>query len=176
MQDIGSLFIKLIGLTNATQGSRLALLSQVAKVGFVLSALLLMSTGCGIKRSNEAARALQISQSWELQPGEKVAGHLITGGLGDVSIELKGSSVRAPFDGRVQPNTDRCVVYSSPEVPAYLFRLCDLKRPKLGEVREGEVIGSANHLQFAALRRQPDGKWALVEPSASILERTLQQP
>jgi hypothetical protein len=81
--------------------------------------------------------------------------------------------VYAPFAGKVEPHREDCVVFSSPEVPAYLLRLCGVRRPKLGQVQQGEAIASAEFLQFAALRRQPDGKWAMVEPSTDVLERTL---
>jgi len=144
------------------------------KVSLVL-ALLLSIAGC-TSRSTEEVRAIQIYQDWELAPGDAIAGHLVLGGLGDISIELKGDSVYAPFDGRVQPNVKGCVIFSTPQIPAYLFRLCGLKRPTLGQVSQGEAIGSGNYLQFAALRRQPDGRWALVEPALDILERTLEKP
>lgn len=147
---------------------------KLRQVGLAL-ALLLSVTGC-TNRPSEAVRAIQIYQDWELAPGDAIAGHLVLGGLGDISIELKGASVYAPFDGRVQPNVKGCVIFSTPQIPAYLFRLCGLKRPTLGQVSQGEAIGSGNYLQFAALRRQPDGRWALVEPAVDILERTLEKP
>ncbi|MDJ0706265.1 MAG: hypothetical protein QNJ46_23585 [Leptolyngbyaceae cyanobacterium MO_188.B28] len=138
------------------------------------SCLMLFAAGCGAQ-PNVPPRAIQLHQKWALQPGAEVAGLRISGGLGDISIELKGKSVRAPFNGKVQPNREDCVVFSSSEVPAYLFRLCGLKRPQLGDLQEGEVIGSGEALQFAALRRQPDGSWAIVEPAVDLLERTVRQ-
>jgi hypothetical protein len=138
----------------------------------MLAVLLLVCAGCA-RASEVAPRALQIQQNWQLQPGGEIAGYRILGGLGDVSIELEGGKVYAPFDGKVEPHRDDCVVFSSPEVPAYLLRWCGVRRPKLGRVRQGEAIASANALQFAALRRQPDGKWAMVEPSMDVLEKTL---
>jgi hypothetical protein len=141
----------------------------------VALALLFALTGC-TNQSPESARMIQIYQSWELEPGDAIANHRVMGGLGDISIELRGSSVYAPFDGRVQPNVKGCVIFSTPQIPAYLFRLCGLKRPVLGPINQGEAIGSGNYLQFAALRRQPDGRWALVEPGIDILERTLEKP
>jgi hypothetical protein len=118
-------------------------------------------------------RPVQVQQQWEIQPGQRVADYLITGGLGDVSIALQGGTVRAPFKGEVEPHNSDCVIFSSPEVPAYLFRLCGLNRPRLGHVKIGQAIGSAEQLQFATLRKQPDGTWAMVEPSQEILERSL---
>jgi hypothetical protein len=149
------------------QATRLCFSSRV-----LLAVLLLICAGC-TRASNIAPRALQIQQSWQLQPGSEIAGHRILGGLGDVSIALDGGKVYAPFTGKVEPHREDCVVFSSPEVPAYLLRLCGVRRPKLGQVQQGEAIASAKSLQFAALRRQPDGKWAMVEPSTDVLERTL---
>jgi hypothetical protein len=60
-------------------------------------------------------------------------------------------------------------------VPAYLFRLCGLNKPHLGAVSQGDVIGSGKLLLFAALRKQPNGTWAIVEPAKGILERTLKR-
>lgn len=138
------------------------------------SALILLTAGCA-QQPEIPPRAIQLHQQWILQPGAEVAGFKVSGGLGDISIELEGKTVRAPFDGKVQPNQADCVVYSSAEVPAYLFRLCGLKRPQLGYLQAGDVIGSGQALQFAALRRQPDGSWAIVEPALDLLERTIKQ-
>ncbi|MGP1372557.1 MAG: hypothetical protein ACTS3T_07005 [Almyronema sp.] len=131
-------------------------------------------TGCQLKPA-VAPRSVPVQQTWELQLGDRIAGYLISASLGDISIELKGAKVYAPFTGEVEPTDKKyCVVFSSAEVPAYLFRLCGLKRPKLGSISQGEAIGSGRYLHFATLRRQPDGTWAIVEPSSSVLERTLQ--
>jgi len=100
----------------------------------------------------------------------------VVAGLGDISIDLKGDSAYAPFGGRVQPlksDAKNCIAFSSPEVPAYLFRLCGLQNLKLGEVEQGDVIGSGAYLHFATLRKQTDGTWAMVEPAHDILERIL---
>ena len=134
----------------------------------------LLLTGCG--RPPEKVIDIQLFQQWQLQPGDLIAGRRLLGGLGDLSIELKGKPIYAPFNGKVQPTTKGgCVVFSSPEVPAYWFRLCGLDHPKTGALQKGEEIGSGDSLQFAALRKQPNGKWAIVEPSQAILERTLKQ-
>ena len=149
----------------------------MAKMGKTIiwsSCLLLLAAGCA-RQPEVSPRAIQLHQKWILQPGAEVAGFKISGGLGDISIELEGKSVRAPFNGKVQPNQADCVVFSSSEVPAYLFRFCGLKRPQLGDLQAGDVIGSGQALQFAALRRQPDGSWAIVEPALDLLERTIRQ-
>lgn len=159
MRGIGSVFNRPVGV--------LVMLSVLA--GCI--------AGCSRPGSEEPIRTVTIQQSWELQPGDEVGGYTITGSLGDVSIALNGGTVYAPFDGRVQPNDiPNCLIYSSPEVPAYVFRLCGLESPQLGPVRQGAVIGKGKYLQFAALRRQPDGTWAMVEPSGDILQRALQRP
>lgn len=140
----------------------------------LLFGILLLLSSCATRRSTVPTRVVQIQQTWQLQPGERVGSYRVAGGLGDISIELNRGKVYAPFHGRVQPNIADCVIFSSPEVPAYLFRLCGMHQIKLGQVRQGEAIGSATHLQFAALRRQPNGTWAMVEPARDILERFLQ--
>jgi hypothetical protein len=143
----------------------------------LLLGIVLLLSGCSVTPSEEPVRVLQIQQEWELQPGEDVAGHPIVGSLGDVSIDVGGDAVYAPFDGRVQPNdVESCFVYSSPEIPAYLFRLCGLRSARVGPVEQGQAIGRADQLQFAALRRQPDGTWAMIEPARDILQRTLTRP
>lgn len=139
-----------------------------------ISVVLLAVFSCTQKPMTETAREIQLAQNWELQPGDVVAGHKVLGGLGDVSIALNGDAVYAPFDGRVQPYKPECVIFSSEEVPVYLFRLCGLDKPNFGFLRAGEVIGTGKDLRFAVLTKQPDGRWALVEPSKKIIEQMLQ--
>ncbi|MEL7314846.1 MAG: hypothetical protein AAFN08_07835 [Cyanobacteria bacterium J06559_3] len=96
------------------------------------------------------------------------------GSLGDVSIQLSGHKLYAPFIGKVEPAIQpHCVIYSTPEVPAYLFRFCGINRPTLGKIHSGQSIGSGDYLQFATMRRQPEGTWTIVEPSTGILERAI---
>ncbi len=121
-------------------------------------------------------RVINIQQQWELEPGDKIADHLVVGSLGDISIQLKHQPLRAPFPGKVEPSTfAQCVIYSTPEVPAYLFRFCGLQRPRLGNIKAGQTMGGGRHIQFATLRRQPDGTWIIVEPSTGVLERAISQ-
>lgn len=143
------------------------------KIGLMLSVSLL-SSNCGQQESViPPARAFEIQQNWELKPGNLVAGHRISGGLGDISIEMNGDSLYAPFSGTLHPHQQHCAIFSSPEVPAYLLRFCDIKRPKLGELQQGEPMGTGRTLQFATLRKQPSGEWAIVEPAQDMLERIL---
>lgn len=139
----------------------------------VAMAMLLLSPGCSLSPPVPPPLNIKLYQTWELQPGDVVGGRQVLGGLGDISINLDGGAVYAPFDGRTQFDQRRCLIFSSPDVPAYLFRLCGLETPRIGTVSQGEVIGSGRLLQFAALRKQPNGTWAIVEPAKAILERTL---
>lgn len=148
-----------------------------SKLGFWVALVGLITAGCWpTPRSSEPVRIIQVEQTWQLQPGDAIGDYRIAAGLGDISIELAGGKVYAPFEGRVQPNVPDCVLFSSPEVPAYLFRLCGLRQPRLGPVKQGQTIGSGQYLHFAALRKLPEGTWTIVEPSRSILERLLKPP
>ena len=123
-------------------------------------------------------RQIVLKQSWEIESGDRVAGQLVTGSLGDISVRLEGIRLRAPFSGQVELASKgfHCIYFSTPEVPAYLFRYCGVRRPRLGPVQAGEAIGRSGNIHFATLRRQPDGAWAIVEPSDRVLERSLNQP
>lgn len=143
-----------------------------SKLSSLLSVLLVAS--CQSANPQAQPRPLQVQQNWELQPGQMVAGHQIVAGLGDITVSLDGGAAYAPFPGEVDAIAEEgCVVYSSPEVPAYLFRLCGLRRPRFGMLEAGQKIGSGQYLHFAALRRQPDGTWVIVEPALDILEQML---
>lgn len=133
---------------------------------------LLLLQGCQEPPSIEP-RTLNIQQNWALKPGHRVAGYEISGGLGDVSVEVHGSPLFAPFTGVLQPHQTDCAIFSSPEVPAYLLRICGLQHPQLGPVQAGSRLGTGDTVHFAALRKQPTGQWAIVEPASDILERML---
>lgn len=135
--------------------------------------ILLGVAGCTPQPVTEQPLDVQLFQSWELQAGDTVAGYRVTGGLGDISIALKGNSIYAPYAGRLQPNKPGCVMFSSADVPNYLLRLCGVKNPQFGLKKAGEAIGTAEALQFALLNKRADGKWALVEPSKQILQQML---
>ena len=134
------------------------------------------ATACSRPLEDVQARQFEIQQQWQLQPGSLVSGRRISGGLGDISVDLGGSAIHAPFNGEIQPYEQRCLIYSTPEVPAYLFRLCGLDNVNFGDIKRGEVIGRGAVLQFAALRKQPSGQWAMVEPSVAMLESVLAKP
>lgn len=137
----------------------------------LLSALLL--TGCGAK-AKPKPKIITLQQQWALNPGDEVDGNLVAGSLGDISLFLKRGKVSAPFDGELDPSeTKQCALYSTPEIPAYLFRLCGLEKFNYGEVKAGEPMGKGDYLSFATLRRQPDGTWIIVEPAKGVLEKVL---
>jgi hypothetical protein len=123
-------------------------------------------------------RQIVLKQTWEIESGDRVAGLIVTGSLGDISVQMGGARLRAPFDGQVELASQgyRCIYFSAAEVPAYLFRYCGVRRPRLGAIQTGAVMGRGRIVHFATLRRQPDGAWALVEPSDRVLERSLNQP
>ncbi|MEO0456518.1 MAG: hypothetical protein AAF152_08035 [Cyanobacteria bacterium P01_A01_bin.114] len=147
----------------------------IAKIAQLILGMICLVLLGGCSASPEVApRVINLQQQWELEPGDEVAGHLVTGSLGDISIELGGQKLYAPFAGKIEQATQpHCVIYSTPEVPAYLFRFCGLKRSPIGKIRAGQSLGSGQYLQFATMRRQPDGTWIIVEPSTGILERAI---
>lgn len=147
--------------------------NKVLRRVLTVSCWVLLASGCAQSESS-VVREVPIQQTWELEPGQQIGDHRIAGGLGDISIEMRGDRIYAPFDGELQPNdVPDCYVFSSPEVPAYIFRLCGLDRPQLGAVAQGSALGSADFLGFATLRRQPDGHWTMVEPASDVLQRIL---
>lgn len=142
-----------------------------------LGLLLIGLTSCG-SLTPVVPRQIVLKQSWEIESGDRVAGQLVTGSLGDISVRLRGTRLRAPFAGQVELAAKgfHCIYFSTPEVPAYLFRYCGVRQPRLGLVQAGEVMGRGHQIHFATLRRQPDGAWAIVEPSDRVLEQSLNQP
>lgn len=115
----------------------------------------------------------QLHQQWELQPGQEIKGYRVISGLGDLSIDLKGKSIYAPFTGKTAIDTHDCLYFETPEVPNYKLRFCGIQQPQLGDVKQGDRMANADLLRFATLRKHPSGKWAIVEPSKQILERLL---
>ncbi|MEA5463906.1 hypothetical protein [Leptothoe sp. PORK10 BA2] len=141
--------------------------AKCISLGLVLSLI----GGCG--RSTPAPRILNLHQNWSLPMGTEISGYPVSSSLGDISLELGGDAVRMPFNGTVEPTAMDCVLVSSDDIPAYLFRLCGLSRTQFGPRQQGQTIGRAHHLIFAMLRREPDGTWAMVEPSAQFIKQLL---
>ena len=142
-------------------------------IGFGLYFGLILFSACGSPAP--PPRTLNLHQQWSLSIGTDIGGYPISSGLGDISLDLSGDRVHMPFNGNVEPTDTNCIILSSDEVPAYLFRLCGLSAPQLGQQQQGQVLGRANHLVFAMLRREPDGTWAMVEPAPQFIEQLLVQ-
>ena len=156
----------------------MCLVYWLAMKGFLLFYILLLSSslvlpGCDAS-SLSKSRSITLQQQWALNPGDEIAGNLVTGSLGDISLHLEGRKIKAPFDGDLElSESDNCTLYSTPEIPAYLFRLCGLNKVSYGSVKAGKIIGKGQYLSFATLRRQPDGTWVIVEPARTVLEKAL---
>ncbi len=119
---------------------------------------------------------MTIHQQWQLQPGDRIAGYAVNSGLGDIVVELSGQKIYAPVSGQVQwlksaHHSRDCALFSSPEIPAYRLRLCGLKRVRLGDRQQGQVIGTGEYVALSMLRKQNDGSWAIVEPAVKMLEQ-----
>jgi hypothetical protein len=117
--------------------------------------------------------SVKLYQKWTVQPGDQIAGKKISGGLGDISIELGGASVRSPFKGEVRRDDQGYLFLSSPKTPGYLFRLRGLEGAKLGALSPGDRFGHGQMLHFATLKAQSNGTWAVVEPAKKVLEEIL---
>lgn len=146
-------------------------LKQLNKLIILIGAAWL--SGCAA-RSVPEARAITLQQQWALNPGDDIVGNEVAGSLGDISLYLENSRVSAPFDGDLEPSEiEQCALYSTPDIPAYLFRLCGLSDWAYGDIKAGKRIGKGRFLSFATLRRQPDGTWIIVEPARGVLEKAL---
>ncbi|NDJ19031.1 hypothetical protein [Myxacorys almedinensis] len=131
-----------------------------------------MLGGCQLAATTRSQIEVPLYQKWGLQPGDAIAGYTVAGGLGDTSIFLNGNAVYAPYDGDTFVDGRGCLYFSTPTIPAYLFRFCGLRSPTTGSLRQGQSLGRATIVQFAALLKQ-DKTWAIVEPDKAFLERTL---
>jgi len=49
-----------------------------------------------------SVRKIVLQQSWQLGSGDLVAGYLITGWLGDITVDLNHHKLLAPFQGKVE--------------------------------------------------------------------------
>jgi hypothetical protein len=156
--------------------------------------LVLLISGCRISPTPDQKIEVNVSQNWQLQAGSTIepdnadadAAYRVTSGLGDIAIQLSDGmenpwqigyrSVYAPFAGEVRIDSRHCLFYMAAEIPAYAFRLCGLTPAKLGKIAAGAPIGHGRSLQFATLRKQPNGKWAIVEPDQSFIKKLLKAP
>jgi len=139
-----------------------------------------------VKLAQPSQKEISLRQTWSLQAGESIEGHRVVSGLGDLSVALK-DEVYAPADGivygrfvlisegTVTQSQQDCLVFSSPQIPAYLLQLCGLDKRRLGFVKRGGVLGKAQgYLHLALLRH--DEQWVFVSPSPDLLKRLLRKP
>lgn len=132
-------------------------------------------------------KQIEIQKVWQIQAGEYIAGHRVIGGLGDISLEYDGS-VKAPIDGVVDSEfvlvtdddliagTRDCVIFSSPQLPAYLLKICGLTERNIGPVDDGSPIGKTDgslHLSLLSFRKDANqtSKWIYVSPSSKLIEQ-----
>ncbi|NES95788.1 MAG: hypothetical protein F6K32_11250 [Desertifilum sp. SIO1I2] len=136
-------------------------------------------------------KQIDIKEIWENHSGQKIAGYPVVGGLGDISLEYRGNIV-APLGGEVEgnfvlatetslvKNTSDCVLYSTPQQPGYLLKLCGLKERNSGDLKAGETIGKTDgllHLSLLTFRRSSNERpqWIYVSPSTQIIASVLSE-
>lgn len=136
-------------------------------------------TACQIAKPQPSSftkpMSIQTYQKWELQRGDRVNNQTVISALGDLAIDTAGKSIYAPMSGEAKLDRRGCVLFAGTELPAYLFRFCGINTPKLGALRKGQTIGTANLLVFATFQKQQNGTWAFVEPSKAMVEQTLKR-
>ncbi len=147
--------------------------NSIGLTRMVMAPTIVVLTLTACQTAPQIIKPPELHQKWELQAGDRIGGYEVISGLGELSLELQGKAVYAPVRGKTSIDARSCVYFESPEIPNYQFRLCGLYNPHIGALRQGEEIGTANQLRFAALRQHPSGKWAIVEPSKQILEKIL---
>lgn len=134
-------------------------------------------TACQLTNTQPSSPAkpmsIQLYQKWELQRGDRINDQTVVSALGDLAIDMAGKSIYAPMSGETKLERTGCVLFSGTELPAYLFRFCGINTPKLGALRKGQLIGTANLLVFATFLKQNNGTWAFVEPSKTMVEQIL---
>ncbi|MGB3559980.1 MAG: hypothetical protein WBA24_15695 [Geitlerinemataceae cyanobacterium] len=131
-------------------------------------------------------REIELHQTWGIHAGNAIAQHPIVSGLGDISLSFDGKVV-APVDGWVEgefvlvhdaslrQSSPDCVLFSSPQMPAYLSRLCGFKQRNLGLVEQGMPIGQTNgylHITLFSYRTNEEETpaWFYVSPSPQLIE------
>lgn len=144
----------------------------------------------GKPRQQRAIEQVELETTWGVRAGEEIGRFPVVSGLGDISIRFDGEVV-APFDGLVRDqfvlisdgvltrNNRDCVLFVSPQTPAYLSKICGLDRHYSGHVEQGDAIGSSDgyvHIALFSYRRQTEDQlsWVYVSPSAEFLNRLVQ--
>lgn len=136
-------------------------------------------------------REIELRNTWGMQAGNEIAKHPIVSGLGDISLAFNGKAL-APVDGWIEgkfvlvsdgnllQGTPDCVIFSSPQMPSYLSKLCGLKQRNLGLVEQGTPIGQTNgylHVTLFSYRKSEEGTpvWVYVSPSPQLIENLVSQ-
>ena len=136
-------------------------------------------------------REIELRNTWGIQAGNEIAKPPIVSGLGDISLAFNGKAL-APVDGWVEgkfvlvsdgnllPGTPDCVIFSSPQIPSYLSKLCGLKQRNLGQVERGTPIGQTDghlHVTLFSSRKSEEEMpiWVYVSPSSQLLENLVSQ-
>lgn len=137
-------------------------------------------------RSPRSVREIELQNTWEVKAGDSIEGYFIASGLGDISLAMKGKVI-APIDGHLEEKfvlisdgrlirgTSDCVIFSSPQLPAYLIKLCGLASRNLERVERGKAIGKTNgYLHISLLSYRPNQEngaiWVYVPPSPQLIE------
>ena len=137
-------------------------------------------------RSPHSVREIELQNTWGVKAGDSIEGYFIASGLGDISLAMKGKVI-APIDGNVEENfvlisdgslirgPSDCIIFSSPQLPAYLIKLCGLASRNLEQVEGGKPIGKTNgylHISLFSYRpNQESGAiWVYVPPSPQLIE------
>lgn len=143
--------------------------------------------GDSSKSHQPKRKQIEIQKVWGIEAGKVIAGQRVIGGLGDISLEFKGI-VKAPLTGYVEgefvlvtdddliEGTRDCIIFSSPQMPAYLLKICGLTKRNLGSVDRGSPIGETGgklHISLLSFRRVANqtNKWIYVSPSETLIEK-----
>lgn len=143
------------------------------------------------ENSSSPIREIELRNTWGMPTGNTIAKHRVISGLGDLSLAFNGK-VLAPVDGWIEgkfvlvshgslmPNPPDCVIFYSPQMPAYLAKLCGFKQRNLGRVAQGMSMGQTNgylHITVFAYRKNEDGTpvWVYVSPSPQLVENLVSQ-
>jgi hypothetical protein len=136
-------------------------------------------------------KEIELQKSWGIHAGDVIGNYPVAGGLGEISLRIRGN-IRAPMDGRVEDkfvlvsegtiinSDDNCVLFSSPQLPAYLSKFCGLETQNLGLVRQGQSIGKTDgylHVALLTYRQSAENRnqWVYVSPSMGWLEKLVAQ-
>ncbi|MBI1270507.1 hypothetical protein GC174_08745 [bacterium] len=125
-----------------------------------------------VPKSDEVG-SIALAKSFDIDPNQAIgAGNVrVSGGLGDISLNLNGDSLYAPVEGELLKSDGGCHLFISRVLPGYRIRLCGLGDLENKLYAEGERIGEFKTISVALLRREPTGNYVFVEPAGDFLRR-----